>query len=92
MSRMRIITKLRKNHCFQGVTRLLDSLGLRWEVHSPTGKGHPFLMVEHPHGGEDVRITLASTPAARSTGRSAVRLAKHRLREAGLMDKHYISA
>ena len=85
MSRMRIITKLRKNTCFQLCTKLLDDLGLTWEVHPPTGKGHPFILIEHPNGGEQIKFLVAATPKSYATGPRSVGNLRRKLESAGLI-------
>ena len=85
MSRMRIITKLRKNQCFQLCAKLLDDLGLAYEVHPPTGKGHPFILIEHPHSGEQIKFLVAATPKSYATGPRSVASLRRKLEAAGLI-------
>ena len=87
MSRDRIKEKVRKNWCFQEATRLLESLDLKFSVHKPTGKGHPFLLITHPTGGEAIRMHIACTPRSRSTGRSTIATLRHKLADAGILVK-----
>ena len=85
MSKPRIIAKLRKNHCFQLCTRLLDDIGLAYEVHSPTGKGHPFLLIEHPLGGEQIKFLVAATPKSYATGPRSLASLRRKLEAEGLI-------
>ena len=83
MSRNRIIAKLRKNHCFQKTCALLDEMKLRYEVCPPTGKGHPFLLIENPNG-EQIRHHMACTPKSYKSGDRAVSELIKKLEAAGL--------
>lgn len=85
MSRMRIITKLRKNTCFQLCTKLLDDLGLEWQVHPPTGKGHPFILIENPNGGDPIKHLVALTPKSYATGPRAVATLRRKLEAEGVI-------
>ena len=86
MSRNRITAKLRKNTCFQLCTKLLDDLGLAYEVHPPTGKGHPFILIEHPDPDQDpIRHLVACTPKSYATGPRAVGTLRRKLEAAGLI-------
>ena len=86
MSRQRITTKLRKNHCFIEAARLLDENGLRYEVHPPTGKGHPFLLIENPDPSQEpIKMHIACTPRSRSPGRFTITTLRRKLEAAGLM-------
>ena len=84
MSRNRIIAKLRKNHCFQKTTALLEEMSLRYEVCPPTGKGHPFILIENPNGGDPIRHHMACTPKTYKSGDRAVSELIKKLEAAGL--------
>ena len=84
MSKPRIIAKLRRNHCFQQATALLEEMRLRYEVHPPTGKGHPFIEIEHPHGGASIRMHVACTPKRYKTGDKTLKTLIKKLEDAGL--------
>lgn len=86
MSRMRIMAKVRRNHCYQQQVQLLDELGLPYELHPPTGKGHPFLLIQAPTGGT-IRHSIATTPKRRNTGDEAARLLRARLEQHGIDTK-----
>ena len=86
MSRMRITAKLRKNQCFIEATRMLDELGLHYDVHPPTGKGHPFLLIKHPDPDHDpIKHLVACTPKSYATGPRAVASLRRKLQAAGLI-------
>lgn len=86
MSRQRIIAKLRKNHCFNEATALLDGLGLHYEVHPPTGKGHPFILIDHPDPAQDqIKMHVACTPRGKSPSRYTITELRRKLEAAGLM-------
>lgn len=82
-SESRIIQKVRKNHCYQQQVQILHDLGLSFELHPPTGKGHPFLLIQNPNGGT-IRHSVATTPKRRSTGNGAVNLLRRRLLQHGI--------
>lgn len=85
MSRMRITAKLRQNHCYRECVRMLDALGLAYSVHPPTGKGHPFIEVQNPAGGDPIRQHVATTPKTHSTGNRTVTRLRRKLEAAGLV-------
>lgn len=87
MSRMRITAKLRQNHCYRECVRLLDALGLDYSVHPPTGKGHPFIEVRDPGGGDPIRYHVATTPKTHSTGSKAVSNLRRKLEAARLVPR-----
>lgn len=89
MSRQRIEAKVRKNWCFQEATRLLDRHGLAWKLYPPTGKGHPYLLIDNPNGGEPIRMHMATTPKSRGTGRATLSGLRHKLIRAGVLKNHY---
>lgn len=85
MARMRIEAKVRRNHCYIEMTRILDQHGLRYELHPPAGKGHPFLAIKHPEPGRDPIIQhVACSPKGFKTGRRALGTLRRKLREAGI--------
>lgn len=49
-SKSRLINKVRKNLCYRECARILDEIGLEWELCPPTGKGHPFLAIQTEAG------------------------------------------
>lgn len=79
MSRQRISAKVRTNADYQAIGAMLDGLGLRWSVHPPTGKGHPFLLIESPQeGGEPSRYPISCSPRGySSTAAKVARLRRH---------------
>ena len=85
MSRMRITAKLRRNECFKRCTQFLDDHRLAYEVCRPTGKGHPFLLVQHPQGGDPIKHLLALTPKSYATGPRSVATLRRKLEAAGLI-------
>lgn len=79
MTTNRLLNAIRKNPDFMEAERCLDSLDLTWELYPPTGKGHPYLLVEGrmrwpvqrlQHG--PAQLSLAEGPPA--SGRYSVRL------------------
>jgi hypothetical protein len=56
----RLANKVRKNPDFIHATRLLDDLGIEWELCDPTGKGHAYLAIK---GG--LRWPVSTTPRGR---------------------------
>jgi hypothetical protein len=85
MSRMRISAKLRQNHCYNECAKLLDDLGLRWEINPPTGKGHPFFSITRPDGGEPIIQSVSCTPRSRGTGRTTLAMLRRKLKQAGIL-------
>jgi hypothetical protein len=83
VSRDRITAKVRTNADFKAMTSWLDSQRLQWSVHAPTGKGHPYLMVERPKGGEPVKHSIACTPRQSVAAAAKVASLKRTLRAAG---------
>lgn len=84
MSRMRIEAKVRKNADFQAIKRYLNDIGLRFETHRPTGKGHPFIRIDLPGGGTlDQFITC--TPRGRSNPDAYVSKLRRALISAGAL-------
>lgn len=72
MSRMRIKAKLRTNPEFKILTAHLDSLGFRYEVCAPTGKGHPFLRIDVPGIAQVLTHHIACTPRGGINAQSRV--------------------
>jgi hypothetical protein len=86
MSRQRIIAKLRKNYCYAECARMLDDLGLAYDLHPPTGKGHPFLLIQHPDPEQDaIKQHVATTPHSRSSGRRTIADLRKKLIRANLI-------
>lgn len=85
MSRQRITAKVRTNADYQAYASFLDGIGLRFSVHKPTGKGHPFLLIEHPSGGEPLRFTIACTPRGKGSVERKVSHLKRELRKGGII-------
>lgn len=82
MSRMRIEAKIRKNADFIALTRFLDCIGFRHDVHPPTGKGHPFLRIDLPDGRQ-IDFHIACTPAGHCNAGARVTRLRRRLADAG---------
>lgn len=81
--RSRLIQKVRKNQCFKECTRILEDMGLEWELRPPTGKGHPFLLIRTEAG--EIRQHIATTPATRSAGYlRTVSIMLQKLKDAGV--------
>ena len=87
MSRQRITAKLRQNHCYRECVRLLEHLGLRYTVHPPTGKGHPYILIKNPNGSEPIKMHFASTPKTFGTGNRTISDLRRKLEAAGLITR-----
>lgn len=87
MSRSRIIAKVRKNKCYRDYVRLLDDLGLLHELHPPTGKGHPFMLIHDPQNpdAEPVKFHVACTPRRRVASTYMVTVLRQKLDAAGFI-------
>lgn len=70
------LRKVRKNPDFQAITRWCEEAGLSWELHSPTGKGHPFLTITD--GAVQIRKTISLTPSPCMNANRAVRSTKRK--------------
>jgi len=75
----RLIQEVRKNPDFVEATRLLEELGLDYELEPPRGKGHPILRIG------SVRWPVASTPSSRMRVANVRAHLRQRLRQAGLI-------
>ena len=84
MSRMRIKAKVRKNADYQAIEEFLNGTGLDWQLHPPTGKGHPYITIDKP-GHETMRHTIACTPKGRISAQRSVSSLKRKMQEAGLL-------
>lgn len=82
MSRMRILAKVRNNPDYIALARFLDSIGFRYVVHPPTGKGHPFLRISLPHG-VDLDHYITCTPKGHINSDARVARLKRALASAG---------
>lgn len=76
----RILARLRKHVDFVESVRLLDELGLPYEVHPAMGRGHPFLQIG------SIRWRLASSPRPRMRKDNVRTGLMRRLRAAGLVE------
>lgn len=85
MSRQRIGAKVRTNSDFKAMTAYLDSIGLRWRVAPPTGKGHPSLLIDIPGADEPMRYPIACTPKSSIPAAAKVGMLRKALRQAGVM-------
>ncbi|MGP9790680.1 hypothetical protein ACTZWY_11975 [Roseinatronobacter sp. NSM] len=82
---MRLIAKVRRNQCYIDCARLLDDLGLPYELHRPTGKGHPFLLVENPNNpSEPIKHHVACTPRKYKSRSVSLMMLRRKLTEGGI--------
>lgn len=75
--------KLLRNVDARTVADLAAELGLDFEIQRPRGRGHPHAIVGR--GDRTVRITLGSSPSARTHAAQVRAGAMAKLREAGLV-------
>jgi len=52
----------------------------------PTGKGHPFLVIESPTGGQPCRYPIACTPNGHGNNARKIAKLRRQLRALGFID------
>jgi hypothetical protein len=82
MSKPRLHVKLKQNSEYPAITGFLSKVGFRFELHAPTGKGHPFLRIRLPDG-HDLDHYINSTPKGNGNPRNALCKLRLALRNAG---------
>ena len=82
MSKPRLEVKLRRNDEYPAITGFLDKVGFSYVLHRPTGKGHPFIRIRLPGGG-DLDHYINSTPKANGNPRAALGKLRRALRAVG---------
>lgn len=81
MSKSRLHVKLHQSDEYPALRRYLDKVGFHHTLHTPTGKGHPFIMISLPHGGQ-VKHHINCTPHC-SNPKGALARLRRALRRAG---------
>lgn len=80
MTTNRMLNAVRKNPDFIAAKRLLEELGLAWELIPPRGKGHPILII-----AEKVRWPVSISPSGRMRSANTRAHLKAKLKERGLI-------
>jgi|GEM_PF-2959919 len=82
MSKPRLHIKLSKNAEYPAITGYLEKVGFCFELHNPTGKGHPFIRIKLPDG-RDLDHFINSTPKASGNPRAALGKLRRALKGVG---------
>lgn len=83
MSKPRLEAKLRTNAEFPAISAFLKAVGMDFTLHNPPGKGHPYIDIRLPHGGEPLRHYINCTPKGGGNPKGALSKLRRALREAG---------
>lgn len=82
MSKPRLQVKLNRNDEYPAITGFLGKVGFSFVLHNPPGKGHPFIRIKLPDGG-DLDHFINSTPRGNGNPRAALGKLRRELRAVG---------
>lgn len=83
MSRTRLHAKLRQNDEYPAIKKFLGQIGFTHTLHTATGSGHPFILINLPHGGEPLRHLINCTPRGGGNPKAEISRLRRALRAAG---------
>ena len=85
-SKQRIGNRLRQNADFNAIKNWLNAADLPFTVYSPTGKGHPYIIIITMTDGTELRHIVACSPRACGHPVGAISYLRRKLREAGYIE------